>query len=265
MGDFLGHGTTGVIMWFFAVWWATNIFHDYFGSLRPSASSESRYAARPYYLGPIVRYPIESLMKLAFAVTEITGEWMMGRENGHFREQESPQHIVMKFAVGISGAMDLILHHNKVGHVLNEKLLQPVGGLITICTAIFVFHFHQPAGQSQLDSLLHHLNVLNLMALAGCVLLEVWNVNRISCSLARVISMLTFGSWLTHVGFILYPRFFGTPFWNSNDSHELQLVILLYLLHWLGNLAVVFVIAISTKTRMKTPFFENPTNPIEKL
>lgn len=241
MGSFGGHALPGSFFIVFAVWWTVQMFRRYFASRMkksgrvPFKSSVTYSAVDCCRCGAswLRQWEWEGFCKVFFAVVGFFVEVIAATDSGRFARIGNGQHATMFFAFGLSGLVDILVHH---GAPLPQDIEYLIGCLAFIVEAVlFKFHLH---GRTEMDVLVHTLLLYVIYVNIVVVILEMRYRHSIAVALARAYTVLLQGTWFWQVGFLLYNPLPGAVPWRDDDHEQLMVVTMMFTWH----MAAVFVV-----------------------
>ena len=237
MGTFGGHALPGSFFILFAVWWTINIFRCYYQSLLKNGSPYRNSATFPCLClcGRLAGWELEGFLKIFFALVGFLGEVITGTSNGKFVHLGNGQHATMFFFFGMTGVIDLLLHH-KVPLPQFTNYISMALALIVECV-LFKFHLH---GRADLDVLLHTLLLYVIYANIISLLIEIKFRKSVISGLARTFFVFVQGTWFWQVGFILYNPIPGASPWDL-DSHEHMMIASMIFAWHLGGVFIIML------------------------
>ena len=202
MGTLLGHLLPGSFFLIFAFWWTIQIFRRYYQSLVKGGDRFVSSATFPCscLCGKLRYWECEGFMKLFFTTVGLIGEIVTGfDENGKFAYMGNAQHSTMFFFFGMSGVIDIMVHHRVP---LPRGIEYAVMSLaFTVEALLFKFHLH---GRTTMDVALH---TMLLYAVYACIishLLDMKSRHSVIVALSRAYFLALQGTWFWYVGFLLY-------------------------------------------------------------
>lgn len=212
----------------FGFWWLLGILHRYY---RGRCNQGPEFRATLTY--PCVcccdrgtRFQIEGLVKTSLTFIGLVIEIITAFENESFVFIGNAQHATMYAFFGISGVIDILMHHgapfpNSLDYVFTI-LCFSVEGLL------FMFHLH---GRSMLDQSVHHLLVYVIWCCTLSTFGEMVLRKNVICSLSRCFFVMLQGTWFIQVGAILYPPFKGMKQWNGGNHDDVMLLTIVFAWH----------------------------------
>ncbi|ESN99147.1 hypothetical protein HELRODRAFT_95099 [Helobdella robusta] len=250
MGTFGGHALPGSFFIIFSLWWTVQTFRRYYKSLKKgSPPYKSSVTFKPDCLPceKCKNLELEGILKVAFTTLGLVLEVITAYKDGHFTHLGNGQHATMFFFFGLSGVVDILMHH---GAPLPENTDYAISCLSFIVEdVLFMFHLH---GRTKLDVILHTLLLYVVHACVICVLFEVRFRNNVVVALARSFLVLLQGTWFWQVGFILYnPNPNAIP-WKDEDHNEIMLATMIFAWHLAIDFILILVIGLLVK--MLGPF-----------
>ena len=250
MGTFGGHALPGSFFIVFALWWTWKAFKRYY---RCQAKGQKYWSTITFPVdcslkGCLSNLEWEGIFKLFFTSVGFAGEIITGFKDGHFSHFGNGQHATMYFFFGLSGAIDILVHH---GASLPKNIEYAIGILCFVVEdVLFMFHLH---GRNPLDVLIHTLLVYTLH---GCVLISTCELifrNSLMVTLTRCFLVLQQGTWFWQAGIILYKPL--TP-WKEDDHKEMMLVTMIFTWHVAINFIIIMMIGLVVK--MTLPCCSSP-------
>lgn len=156
------------------------------------------------------RAPLESISKLAFVIAAFVYEFYLGfyymiDENGHKKIKFkilNAQNLTIYTVFGLAAIVELLVHYrinmpNRLDHLMSVL-------------AFLVEWILIPIRMRETTTLSVHSYALLDYAAFACfwfTALEVIWRNRVVITYGRILATLVQGTWLCHVGFLLYPQF----------------------------------------------------------
>ena len=235
MGNFGGHALPGSFFVVYALWWTLRIFMRYYKSLAKGNKqfhNTVTYSC-PCNCGRFSGWEWEGFVKIFFTSVGFTLEIITAHKDGHFVYLGNGQHATIFFFFGLSGVVDLLVHHRmplpKGIEYIAMTLAFVIEGLL------FKFHLH---GRTPLDVLLH---TLLLYTIAGCIascLAEMRWRRSVIAPLARTYFLFLQGTWFWQVGFILYNPVPGSLGWEDDNHGQMMVITMMFAWH----MAAVFLL-----------------------
>lgn len=243
MGTFGGHALPGSFFVVFGVWWTVQMCRRYFASrAKPGVSSFKStvtYPADFCRCGPswLRRWQWEGFFKMFFAFVGFLGEVITATHGGQFLYMNNGQHATMFFFFGMSGLVDILVHHHAP---LPQDIDYMVGCLAFVVEAVlFKFHLH---GRTEMDVLIHTLLLYVVYVNIMVVGLEIRYRHSIVLALARAYSVFLQGTWFWQAGFLLYNPVPGAVRWREDDHEQMMVVTMMFTWHMAGVLVVMVCI-----------------------
>jgi hypothetical protein len=279
MGTLAGHLLPGSFFIAFAIWWSfvTNLRYIK-STLNNQKSKGYRYrssVAMPCICCPgrLKKLPIESMLKLLFALVGLIGEVVTGlkfhekplivttgismatqapaHQHVHERdiqpgqimvrtwhfESSNLQHSTMYAAFILSGIVEILMHAKFELPKRTEYVFNLIGFFVEFL--LFKFHLH---GRNEIDILMH---TLLLYAIAGCIVsgvLECCKPENVIFAYGRILFTMLQGTWFFEAGFVLYPPWdFITGIWDPNSHEHIMVLTATFLWHILLIMATMLV------------------------
>ena len=273
MGTFLGHILPGTFFISFAIWWSFMAALRYIQCRNRNSSSKkvvkkfTSTVTMPCICCPmrLQKFPMESFIKLIFAIIGIFGEVITGIKihdtpsintpavvqqmpemsdhHHHSKRDElrtievstwhfegvNAQHSTMYAAFGIGAIVEILMYYK----VHLPQRLDHICGIIAFGVEGLLFQFHLH-GRDDLDI---HIHVLLVIAIYGCVvccIVEFANPHNIIFTYGRIAFTFLQGTWFYQAGFILYPPFkFLENRWDSTNHMHIMFITMSYIWHFL--------------------------------
>ena len=165
-------------------------------------------------------------MKVAFAAIGLTGEIITAFDDGKFAHLGNGQHGTIFFFFGLSGVIDLLIHHN----VPLPKGIDYVMMTLAFVVEGLLFKFHL-YGRTHMDVTLHTLLLYAVYGNIVTCLVEMRYRRNVLCPLSRAFFLWLQGTWFWQVGFILYNPIPGVEPWDEEDHGQMMLVTMMYAWH----------------------------------
>jgi hypothetical protein len=239
MGSFGGHALPGSFFIVFALWWVVQTYRCYYRSLRKGAAPFRSTATFQCdcLCGRVRNLEWEGMIKVFFITVGFSLEIITAFQNGVFTHLGNGQHATMFFFFGISGVIDIIIHHQP--NLLPQGIEYMIGILaFSVEGILFAFHTH---GRSPMDMLIHTLLVYAISACVIVTLIELRYRNNVLVTLARAYVVLVQGTWFWQAGFILYnPNHAAQP-WDQQSHEQMMVVTMMFAWH----MAAAFIIILS--------------------
>lgn len=245
MGSFGGHALPGSFFIVFAVWWTVQMFRRYLacrikkGGAVPFTSSVTFPAVDCCRCArsSVRRWEWEGFCKVFFAVVGFLVEVIAASHFGRFRVIANGQHATMFFAFGLSGLVDILVHH---GAPLPQDIEYLVGSLAFIIEAVlFKFHLH---GRTEMNVLVHTLLLYVIYANIIIIILEMRYRHSIAVALTRAYSVFLQGTWFWQVGFLLYNPLPGAVPWREDDHEQMMVITMMFAWHMAAVLVIMLCI-----------------------
>ncbi|XP_064629806.1 transmembrane protein 45B-like [Lineus longissimus] len=226
MGSFGGHALPGSFFIIFGMWWTLQISVRYY---------RARYRKGPAYrstatflcsclCGRLATWQIEGFLKIFFTTVGLTGEIITGfNDKGEFQNIGNGQHATMFFIFGLSGLVDILLHHK----VSLPKNFDYIVSLIAFAIEGILFNFHLH-GRQPMDIQLHILLVYTIVANVITILTELRWPRNVLCAYARAYFVILQGTWFWQVGFILYNPTPGAVKWDEDDHEQMMITTIMF-------------------------------------
>ena len=220
MGTFLGHAVPGTFFIMFSLWWTIQIFHRYYRSLKKNGEPFKSSVTFPCccLCGWLKNFEAEGLAKVAFTVVGFTGEVITGFHEGKFEYMGNGQHATMFFFFGMSGIIDILVHHK----IPIPKGIEYIMLTLAFAVAAILFRFHLH-GRTDLDILIHTLLMYVVYACVIACLVEMRYRKSVLAVLARAFFVFIQGTWFWQTGFVLYNPLHGAKSWE--DEHDNMMIV----------------------------------------
>lgn len=236
----MGHFLPGGFFVMFATWWTFSCLHRFYRARYRKGSAFHSTLTFPCVCccNFLSRYQLEGFFKLLFCSVGLAGEIITGWRNGEFVLVGNKQHATMFAFFGISGVIDILMHHGaplpkSTDYVFN-LLCFAVEGLL------FMFHLH---GRSMLDKAIHHILVYVIWCCVLSTLIEIRFRRNIIVSLSRCFFVMLQGTWFIQVGSILYPPFKGKK-WNGDSHEDIMIATIIFAWHMFFIFLFMSIVAI---------------------
>uniref|UniRef100_T1JB66 Transmembrane protein 45B n=1 Tax=Strigamia maritima TaxID=126957 RepID=T1JB66_STRMM len=219
MGTLLGHVYPGVVQMTIALWWTYSCYKRYYKCLH---NGKKFLSSSWFAVDKFPNYPLESIVKFFVFLVGIIFD---ATHNGitHINIKNI-FHVTIYWFVLIQSLVEILQFYK-------FRFIPPSAEYFTAVLAFimhtFIFGAHI-RGRSELDGLLHSLLAL---AIAGCAFtfaLEAFIRDNLMVTLARCTCMLVQGTWLTHLGFIMFPPIAGMKNWATELDHMEYMVLVMY-------------------------------------
>ncbi|CAH1800253.1 unnamed protein product [Owenia fusiformis] len=250
MGTFMGHALPGSFFIIFASWWIINIWIRYFRSKQRGTEFRSSATFKCSCLcGKLGTWQVEGALKMLFCSIGLTGEMITGFDDkGNFVNFGNAQHITMFAAFGLSGLIDILMHHD----FPIPKGMDYVGMLVAVMVegVLFLFHLH---GRKPMDIQVHILLVYVLGASIVSLLVEMYIQNSVLAALARSYCVLIQGTWFWQVGAILYPHHVNpnASRWDEEDHEQMMITVLIFAWHMIIDFIVIIIMGAAVNCYIK--------------
>lgn len=215
------------------------MFRRYFASRRKGALPFKSSTTFPvdFCCGPtwLRRWEWEGFFKIFFTTIGFIGEVVTARHGGRFAYYGNGQHATMFFFFGLSGLVDILVHHRAPLPKGAEYL---IGILAFVVEAmLFMFHLH---GRTPFDVLIHTLLLYVVYANVIVTIVEMRYRHSIAVALTRTFLVFLQGTWFWQAGFLLYNPLPGAVPWDDENHDQLMLVTMIFAWH----MAAVFILMI---------------------
>jgi hypothetical protein len=241
MGTFGGHALPGSFFIIFAFWWTIQMFRRYFASQRKGGLPFKSSATFPLDFiccGPawLRRWEWEGFFKVFFTFIGFVGEVITAHHDGRFAYMGNGQHATMFFFFGLSGAVDILVHHRAPLPAGIEYLIATLAFVVE--AMLFMFHLH---GRTEFDVLIHTLLLYVVYFNIVVAILEMRYRHSITVALCRAFLVFLQGTWFWQAGFLLYNPLPGAVEWDQNNHDQMMVVTMMFAWH----MAAVFIIMAS--------------------
>jgi hypothetical protein len=238
MGNFGGHALPGSFFILFSLWWTICIFQRYY---------RARYRGGQVYIstmtfpcnclcGRLRNYEVEGFVKILFTSIGFTLEIITGFVDGKFVWLGNGQHATMFFFFGMSGVVDIMVHH----HVPLPKGIEYIVMALALIVEGVLFNFHL-GGRGDLDILIHTLLIYAVFAGVLAIMMELFYRKHVLAALSRAYLVLVQGTWFWQVGFILYNPLPNPSLWEQDNHDHILIATMMFAWH----IGVDFVIMIA--------------------
>lgn len=247
MGSFIGH-VIGVFFSILGYWWAVHMLIRYFRSLcNPGRTFKGSPLFNLRMCGKNV--PVEAIAILFFSTCGYLGELVFAPLHAHSKViggnnfQHSSCYMFFTLAALAWIGLECV-------RVLPRKTLEDaVYALLVMAFAVegLVFSQHLD-GRISRDVRFHTLQMYAFLLTALATLGESMYRGNIICCLARPLFMVLQGTWLTHMGFVLYPPL--TSPWHvqatgqAMSHREGMIITSLFVLHLVLIAASLLLLAV---------------------
>lgn len=238
MGSFGGHALPGGFFIVFALWWTVQIYRRHFRSLAKGGLPYKSSVTFPFdfLCGRAKGWQWEGILKVFFTAVGFTLEIITAFKDGRFTHLGNGQHATMFFFFGMSGLVDILLHH---GFPLPADTDYVISALaFAVEDLLFMMHLQ---GRTPMDVLIHTLLVYAIHSSFLICLVEMKHRNNVIVSLTRAYVVLLQGTWFWQAGFILYNPVPGAGKWNEEDHMQMMVVTMMFTWH----MAVDFIVILS--------------------
>uniref|UniRef100_T1JB65 Transmembrane protein 45B n=1 Tax=Strigamia maritima TaxID=126957 RepID=T1JB65_STRMM len=220
MGTFAGHIIPGAFISCLSMWWTYSSYKIYYKSLYNGKEYRSSVC---FPLDKYPNLPLESIVKLITFLMVMVGD---ATYNGitHINIKNE-YHMSIYFFFVIQSAVEIFQFYKFHFVPPNAEYFTSVLGFL-MQAFLFSFHTH---GRSELDVLLHTLVVLTAVISCFTMTLETFIRDSLVLTLARSHSVLIQGTWITHIGFILYPPTTGMNHWVASKLSHSEAMLLVIL------------------------------------
>ena len=241
MGSFGGHALPGSFFIIFALWWTWKAFKRYHRSKENGKryNTTVTFPADCLPAGRLQNLQWEGIFKVFFTSVGLAGEIITAFHDGHFTSFGNGQHATMFFFFGLSGAVDILMHHGAVLPKNTDYVISILAFIVE--DVLFMFHLH---GRSSLDVTIHTLLVYTIHACVIVSALEMRYRNSLILTLARCFVVLLQGTWFWQAGIILYKPL--SP-WDAENHHEIMLVTMMFTWHMAFDFIIIMVIGLVVK------------------
>jgi hypothetical protein len=238
MGNFGGHALPGSFFIIFAIWWTVQIYRRHFRSQQKGGLPFKASVTYPCdcLCGKIRNLEWEGMLKVFFTLVGGGLEIFTAFKDGQFTHFGNGQHATMFFFFGLSGVIDILVHHKAPLPKDVEYVIATLAFVVE--DVLFMFHLH---GRTPLDVLVHTLLVYVLHATVIVCVVEMRYRNNVTVSLTRTFLVFLQGTWFWQVGFILYNPIHGHIPWKDDDHEEMMVATMMFAWH----MAVVFLLMLS--------------------
>lgn len=238
MGNFGGHALPGSFFLVFAVWWMCHIFHRYFRSMAKGGLPYKSSVTFPCtcLCGRLQTWELEGAIKIFFTSVGFTLEIITAFKDGQFTYYGNGQHATMFFFFGLSGAVDILVHHRLPLPKNTQYIMATLA--FTIEGLLFKFHLH---GRDELDVLVHTLLLYAIYGSVLSCLIEMKFRRNVLASLTRTFFVCLQGTWFWQVAFILYSPF-GSDKWDHKNQDHMMLITMMFAWHIAGILIFMLIL-----------------------
>lgn len=239
MGNFGGHALPGSFFLIFAVWWTFKIFQRYYQSLRKGGKPFVSSLTFPCdcCCGRLKTWEVEGFVKIFFTIIGFALEVFTAHNGGRFSYLGNGQHATMFFFFGISGFIDILVHHR----VPLPRGIEYVAAMQAVLVELLLFVFHLHA-RASLDVLVHHLLLFAIFMTFVSAFAELCWRQSVLAALARAYFLFLQGTWFWHIAFILYPPFDSSFKWDLENHDHMMVVTMLFAWHMGGIFICMLVI-----------------------
>jgi len=235
MESFIGHAGSGLFSVCVSIWWAINKFDRYFRSQIKSGLPYRNAVCYPCGCAPNVS--IESILKiLLFSCFLIPGIIYTCQGSNPYT---NVQHCTMYGFIILGGIMDILVLNKHRFRFLPPDLDYVCLILMPSVSALLLFfHLHGPMMEVRVHLL---LVVTSIGAALSCVAEMKYRTSFLA-GLTRSYFFLVAGTWLCHIGFILFPPAPWMLQLDLNSHDQVMLVTAMYTWHYAGALVVLLLI-----------------------
>ncbi|ELT98121.1 hypothetical protein CAPTEDRAFT_128578 [Capitella teleta] len=228
MGNFGGHALPGSFFLVFSMWWTYHIFCRYYRSLVKGGLPFKGAVTYPCtcLCGRLKTWEVEGAVLIFFTTVGFTLEIITAFKDGKFTYYGNGQHATMFFFFGLSGVIDILVHHRFPLPKNIEYVTMTLAFLIE--GLLFKFHLH---GRDEMDVLLHTLLLYAVFGTLLCCLLEMKFRQSAMVSLARTFFVALQGSWFWQIGFVLYNPFEGHGDWDHDNHDQMMVITMMFAWH----------------------------------
>lgn len=244
MGSFFAYFCTGLFLLLISLWWILIASYRFIKTTYSQTNSyHGSYSMSCLCLPKLRNLPIEVIIRFLFfginlLVIAVSGlhvtksRLILGEENSYYLA------ILCGFIV--SSMIEMLIHY--FPNVFPHKSIF-VCNFISVLT-INLMNFSQRENERpKLDNHLHQLFAKVVFLLAIAHLIEIFKPNEIWSTLFRSYCVLILGTWLIHIGFVLWPLSTGKVLsWDLNSDRNVALMTSLFGLHFIGALILTFFI-----------------------
>ncbi|XP_074046527.1 transmembrane epididymal protein 1A-like [Macrotis lagotis] len=236
MGNFPGHIIPGLIFFFFGLYYAVLI------SLVLLRGQQFLFSSLPPWdKGPQSwrqKFPIEGLLKVVGCIPSFLGEFFypFGANRLAIIDWDDPerpflhhsiwQHATMYTFFIISGLVDIVSQGWLAKRQI--KLEQAALTLAFFGTALLLTSHIQ--GKDALEVQGHLLLVLPNILIVLVMVIELWFPAQAVLWIFKIWMVLLFGSWLIHLGFIIYYPITGHP-WRADKPGDIMFLTTFFCWH----------------------------------
>ncbi|GAB6022210.1 hypothetical protein CHUAL_006345 [Chamberlinius hualienensis] len=245
MGDLLGHAFPGIMFFIGGLWWLVHMLPEYYKS---TCKNHLPYESKPWYSNKCCRnLPIEGIIKIIVPSVAFFGEIVSETQMiVPYAEMPQAQHQLMYFFFIVNGAAD-VLKFRKFQFLPDG--IEVATGIMALGSEAFLFYNHLH-GRSLIDIKCHIFILNTVVAALICIFLEIHYRNSVIPSLGRAYFIMLQGTWLIHVGLILYPPA-HFPQWTEDSHEKLMALTTIFGWHAAIHLLIVFLVAALTWNCMK--------------
>ncbi|KAI1288383.1 Transmembrane protein 45B [Halotydeus destructor] len=191
--------------------------------------------------------PFEGLVKVTVCSVGMVAEFLTALDGGHFVSMGNSHHLAIYFFFTINGLADMAAHRGTAWVPAGSDYVS-LALAFFVQGVLFVFHLH---GRVPIDVRVHQLHILLTFMTLAAILVEMSNRDQVLAILFRSLCTLTLGTWLMHVGFILYSPLPGAVKWADHDHVQLMLVTAIFTAHIAVNLVFIAVAGFLTHMMVK--------------
>ena len=139
------------------------------------------------------------------------------------------QHATMYFFFGLGGILS-VLQPSLIRPFPEMENLRYIALALAIAVEAVLFKFHL-YGRDEMDILVHTLLLYVCYISIIVTLLEMKYRESVLAALSRAYFFLIQGTWFWQVGFILYNPLPGAKEWDSENHHQLMMVVSIFSWH----------------------------------
>uniref|UniRef100_T1J6W1 Transmembrane protein 45B n=1 Tax=Strigamia maritima TaxID=126957 RepID=T1J6W1_STRMM len=221
MTTFLGHVYAGVFEMAIALWWTYSCYKRYYKNLY---NGKKFLSSSWFPVDKFPNYPLESIVKFFIFLVGFISEIPYNGISITHIDTQNIVHVTIYWFVLIQSLVEILQFYK-------FRFIPPSAEYFTFVLAfimhMFIFAAHI-RGKSELNGLLHSLLAL---AIAGCAFtfaLEAFIRDNFMVTLARCTCMLVQGTWIIHLGFILFPPIADMKNWAPELDHMNYMVLVMF-------------------------------------
>ena len=179
------------------------------------------------------------MVKVVFTSVGLALEIITAMPEGEFIYMANGQHATMFFFFGMSGVIDILVHHR----IWLPKGTQYVALILSFAAEGILFKFHL-LGRDDLDVLIHTLLVWVIFITVFVVVMEACFPSQVLVSLMRAYLVLVQGTWFWQIAFILYNPLPHAGKWQPDNHEHLLMAAMIFAWHVAADFIIMLAIGL---------------------